>query len=60
MKSFSSALHNEAVAGLAMPRKLHTCAADLATQFDFGIPPAQPSRIGCARVALRISGSRRR
>jgi hypothetical protein len=41
-------------------QKLHTCAADPVAQFDFHIPPAQPSRIGCTRVALGMSGSQRR
>jgi hypothetical protein len=60
MKSFGSAPHYEVIAASAMPQKMHTCAADLAAQFDFRIPPDQPSRIGCTRVGLRMPGSQRR
>jgi hypothetical protein len=60
MKSFSSALHNEGIAALVTPQKLHTSAADPVALFDFRISPAQLSRIGCTRVALRMPGSQRR
>jgi len=60
MKSFSSALHNEGIAASATPQKLHTFAANPVGLFDFRISPAQPSRIGCTRVTLRMPGSQRR
>jgi len=51
---------DEVVAGSTIKQKMHTYPTgreNVVAQIDFQNLPAQPSRVGCARVALRMSDS---
>jgi hypothetical protein len=53
---------DEVVAASTMKQKMHTYPTgreNVVAQIDFQNLRAQPSRVGCAHVALRMSGSQR-
>jgi hypothetical protein len=51
---------DEVVTSSAMKQEMHTYPTgreNVVAQIDFKNTPAQPLRVGCMRIALRMSGS---